>query len=113
MPGVNVVWINKQYTKKRGDQTMKKLAVLLGVVGMLMLAVSMAQAQSDWAYYKENPVKICENDVCYIVDGYTGPRLFTDGEVDGDRTLYYLNCCACHGLNAPGNHGGPQFPFCP
>lgn len=35
--GENVVWINKQCTKKRGDQIMKKLAVLLGLAGMLML----------------------------------------------------------------------------
>ncbi len=95
---------------------MKKLAVLLGLGGMLMLSVSMAQAQSDWAYYKEHPVKICDSCQleCYIADGYQGPRMFIldDTEIVGDCTIdyYTLDCCACHGPDAPGNHGGPQFP---
>lgn len=38
---------------------MKKLAVLLVLGGILVLAVSLVQAQSEWAYYKENPVKVC------------------------------------------------------
>lgn len=104
---------------------MKKLAVLLGFVGMLMLAVSMAQAQSDWAYYKENPLKVCLPDgFCYVADGYIGPRLYTEPEiVDGTNPkyvdypngteLYYLDCCACHGPDAPGNHGGPKNLQCP
>ena len=93
---------------------MKKLALLLGLVGMLMLAASMAQARSDWAYYKEHPVQICDLSTgeCFIADGYTGPRLFTDGEI-ADDGIYYLNCCACHGPDAPGNHGGPKNLQCP
>ena len=95
---------------------MKKLAVLLGLGGMLMLMVSMAQAQSDWAYYKEHTAKICDSCTgeCYIVDGYKGPRMFiydsTETVGDCDIDYYTLDCCACHGPDAPGNHGGPQFP---
>lgn len=98
---------------------MKKLAVLLGLVGMLMLAASMAQAQSDWARYKENPVQICtvcpDTEVCYIADGYTGPKMFVLDSTETDENgctiyNYTLNCCACHGPDAPGNHGGPKLP---
>ena len=99
---------------------MRKLAVLLGLVGILMIAVSMAQAQSQWAYYKENPVQICTvcpdtEAVCYIVDGYTGPKMFvldsTEIDENGCKILNYtLDCCACHGPDAPGNHGGPKLP---
>lgn len=98
---------------------MKKLAVLLGLVGILMLAVSMAQAQSDWAYYKEHPAMECSSceEVCVIYDGYTGPQnafILSYSETIGDCTIdyYTLDCCACHGPCAPGNHGGPKFPYC-
>jgi len=96
---------------------MKKLAVLLGLGGMLMLVVSMAMAQSDWAYYKENPVQICDlcgEDVeCFLADGYTGPRIFIQDPIDPEypcEITYTLDCCACHGPDAPGNHGGPKLP---
>jgi hypothetical protein len=109
------VKITKKYTNKGGFKAMKKFAVLLALIGMLMLAVSMAQAKSDWAYYKEHPVKICDSctEECYIVDGYQGPRiLILDSveNVDGCELEYYtLDCYACHGPDAPGNHDGPQF----
>ena len=98
---------------------MKKFAVLLVLGGMLVLAVSMVQAQSDWAVYKENPVKTCTvcDDIttCYIADDYKGPKLFIKDSTapDGEGCTiinYTLDCCACHGPDAPGNHGGPQLP---
>ena len=102
---------------------MKRLIVLLGLVGMLMLVASMSQARSEWAYFKENPLKVCTEVVetgsitCLIAEGYTGPRIYTLDSVDGDYydddyivRSYTLDCCACHGPDAPGNHGGPQFP---
>ena len=97
---------------------MKKVAVLLVVVGIFMLAASMALGQSEWAYYKENPLKQCtvcvDNVECYVAEGYKGPRIyiFDYEEPSGNCTVEYytLDCCACHGPNAPGNHGGPQFP---
>ena len=74
---------------------MKKLIVLVCAVVFLFGVIGIVQAQSDWAYYKEHPIE----------EDYTGPRgekFITNDEL--------LDCCACHGPDAPGNHGGPQLP---
>ena len=97
---------------------MKKFAVLLVVVGIFTLAASMALGQSEWAYYKENPLKVCTDCggtvTCYVAEGYKGPRIYIlDSTYTNEGCTvenYTLDCCACHGPNAPGNHGGPQFP---
>ena len=97
---------------------MKKLAVLLALVGVLMLMASMVHARSEWAFYKMHPAKLCTSEGCVFVEDYTGPKsseLFEEGgpcyylEKDWDQCLT-LDCCACHGPNAPGNHGGPKLP---
>jgi hypothetical protein len=95
---------------------MKRLAALLVLGGILVFTVNSVQAQSDWAFYRENPVKICTDcgagDICYIADGYQGPRVFVpDSEIDDGTcvtTYYTLDCCKCHGPDV--KHGGPKFP---
>ena len=108
---------------------MKKLAVLLALAGILTLAASMVQARSEWAKFKENPVYRCEEcsvggevvtEDCYTLDDYKGPRVFIfDSEVtyyseegcdEFTVTDFTLDCTACHGPDAPGNHDGPQLP---
>jgi len=60
---------------------MKKLIVLVCAVVFLFGVIGIAQAHSNWAKYKENPVPYDVN--------VPKPAINTD---DGT-----LNCCFCHG----------------
>lgn len=91
---------------------MKKLIVLVCAVVFLFGVIGIVQAQSDWAKYKKNPVQECQlgGEDCIIAEDYAGPRKFIFDYAEENIEYYTLDCCFCHGPDAPGNRGGPQLP---